>query len=54
VLAVYVVLVAAGAVVFLPRQQPGTFVAYTALLGGVLIAVCYVTGEPPRWRWGRK
>lgn len=54
VLAVYAVLVAVGAVVFLPRQQPGTFVAYTALLCGVLIAVCYVTGEPPRWRWGKQ
>lgn len=53
-LAVFVALLAAGAVALLPREQPGFFVAYTALLCGVLIAVCYGTGEPPRWRWGKK
>jgi hypothetical protein len=40
--------------VFLPTQQPGSFVIYTAFLVAVLIAVCYLTGEPPRWRWGKK
>jgi hypothetical protein len=20
---------------------------------GVLIAICWLTGEPPRWRWGK-
>ena len=53
-LAVFVVLLGAGAVIFLPRQQAGVFVAYTAILCGVLIAICYVTGEPPSWRWGKK
>jgi len=54
VLAAFVVLLAAGAVVFLPGQQPGYFVAYAAILCGVLGWVCYVTGEPPSWRWGKK
>lgn len=53
-LAVFFVLLGAGAVVFLPRQEAGGFVAYTAILCGVLIAICYVTGEPPGWRWGKK
>ena len=54
VLAVFFVLLAVGALIFLPRQQAAAFVAYTAILCGVLIAVCYVTGEPPSWRWGKK
>jgi len=54
VLAVFFVLLVVGAAVFLPAQRPGSFVAYTAILCGVLVAVCYVTGEPPSWRWGKK
>jgi hypothetical protein len=54
VLAAFVVLLAAGAVVFLPRQEPGCFVACAAILCSVLVGVCYVTGEPPSWRWGKK
>ena len=54
VLAAFFVLLAAGAVVLLPGQQPGYFVAYAAILCGVLGWVCYVTGEPPSWRWGKK
>jgi hypothetical protein len=54
VLAVFVVLLAAGAMVFLPRQQAVAFVAYTVILCFVLIAICYLTGEPPSWRWGKK
>ena len=53
-LAVFVVLLAAGAMVFLPRQQAVAFVAYTVILCFVLIAICYLTGEPPSWRWGKK
>ena len=53
-LAAFVVLLAAGAAGLLPRQQPGYFVAYAAILCGVLGWVCYVTGEPPSWRWGKK
>ena len=30
------------------------FVLYTALLCAVLIAVCWVKGEPPGWHWGGK
>ena len=45
-------LLAAGAFVFLPKLQTGYFLVYTTLLVASLIAVCYVTGEPPKWRWG--
>ncbi len=28
------------------------FLVAIAILSGVLIAVCWATGERPRWRWG--
>lgn len=52
VLVAFFILLAVGAVFFLPRQQPGTFIAYTMVLVALLIAICYLKGEPPRWRWG--
>ena len=54
VLAAFFALLAVGAIVFLPKQETGGFLAYTAVLVALLIAICYVTGEPPRWRWGDK
>jgi hypothetical protein len=24
------------------------------ILSGLMIAICYAKGEPPRWRWGDK
>ena len=47
-------LLVAGALVFLPKLQTGYFLVYTMVLVAGLIAVCYVTGEPPKWRWGDK
>ena len=54
VLAAFVVLLVVGAVTFLPSQRHGAFVAYSALLSLLLVAVCWVKGEPPKWRWGEK
>ncbi len=28
------------------------YLVTVAILVGVLIAICYAKGEPPRWRWG--
>lgn len=54
VLAAFAALLGLGAVVFLSRQQSVCFVAYSAILCGALVAVCYVKGEPPSGRWGKK
>ena len=54
VVAAYVILMAAGASVISPSKAPGLFVGYLLLLTGVLIAVCWAKGEPPRWRWGER
>ena len=52
VLAVYIALILAAAAVFAPAHVPGRFAACLVALTCLLVAVCWVTGEPPRWRWG--
>ncbi len=52
VLGVFFVLLVAGSVVLLPTRGSTIFIAYSALLCLLLVAVCWLKGEPPRWRWG--
>jgi hypothetical protein len=52
VLAVFFVLLLAGAVILLPKLRTLAFLAYTAFLVAVLIGICWIKGERPRWRWG--
>lgn len=35
------------------RTNSRLFVAYTLGITAVLIALCWIKGEPPRWRWGK-
>ncbi len=52
----YVVLILAGWLVIAPHQggqQPALFVGYVVVLTALLLAICYKTGEKPRWRWGK-
>ena len=50
-LIVYLGLVIVGAFTFLPEQK-GVFLSLTGLLTLIFITICWVKGEPPRWRWG--
>jgi len=52
VLVAFVALVAGGAFVFRPREHLVGYLIYVAALCFELVAVCWLTGEPPRWRWG--
>ena len=52
VLAVFFALLGAG-MHFLPTNA-FIFFGYVALLSGVLVVICWIKGEPPRWRWGSK
>ena len=54
VLALYALLAAAGALEIVPAERPGAFVGYLLVLSALLTVVCWLTGEPPRWRWGRR
>ncbi len=48
----FIVLVALGSFVFPPDKQLGLYLAYVGILSVLFIAICWLKGEPPRWRWG--
>jgi hypothetical protein len=37
---------------FPPRKALFEYLIYVAVLSVALIGVCWLKGEPPRWRWG--
>ena len=62
VIIAFLVLVLAGTGVFIYELRAGAnarsthllFVGWIGLLSGLLILICWLTGERPRWRWGRR
>jgi len=52
VLATFAALSAAAFFAFPPNKNPGALFACIAVLTALLIAICWLKGEPPRWRWG--
>lgn len=52
-LVVYVAALAASARLFPPGERTVGFIVSTAAVTAALLAVCWLKGEPPRWRWGR-
>ena len=52
VMLVYIALIPAAVAVFPPDRNMPAFLASMFGLSGALIAICWWTGEPPRWRWG--
>ncbi len=52
VFAAFVALVVLGAFLFPPRVVMGSYLGYIALLCVLLVGICWLKGEPPRWRWG--
>ena len=52
VVAAFVGLVAAGAFIFPPKASLPAYIAYVVGLSVALTFVCWLKGEPPRWRWG--
>jgi hypothetical protein len=51
VLAVFLGLTIVGSFVVLPGA--GAFAAYVAILVALFFGVCWLKGEPLRWRWGK-
>jgi len=51
-LAVFVVLVIASAVMFPPPRAFASYLICIAVLCVALLGVCWLKGEPARWRWG--
>ena len=54
VLVAYFALLGAGFAFFPPHERPVAFGIYLAAITAVLIALSWLKGEPPRWRWGGK
>ena len=52
VYAAFLALIAAGAFMFPPRANMAAYVLYVVALTVALTAICWLKGEPPRWRWG--
>ncbi len=52
VLAAFAGLVLVGTLIFPPHKAPGFFIGYVLALIALLVAICWLKGEPPRWRWG--
>jgi hypothetical protein len=52
VLVAYVTL-GLGGILFVPASNASLIYAiYLVALTVALFAICWLTGEPPRWRWG--
>ena len=52
VLAGFIALVALGTVFLKPDTHALAFAIYVVILALLLVAVCWIKGEPPSWRWG--
>jgi hypothetical protein len=52
VFAAFFALLLAGIYLFPPGQSLAAFLLYVIILTVVLLGICWLKGEPPRWRWG--
>lgn len=52
VLAGFFALVVAGIFLVPPQRSMSAFTGYMIALTVTLTAICWLKGEPPRWRWG--
>ncbi len=54
VIAVFSVLAVMGIFLFPPKHDLVALIIYLVVLNFGLMAICWLKGEPPKWRWGRK
>jgi hypothetical protein len=54
VMILYLILIASSVYIFPPDKQRVLFMSSIMLLTILLVVVCWIKGEPPRWRWGKK
>jgi hypothetical protein len=51
VTAIYFILLGVG--LFRIGQEPVVFSIFAAMLTFLLLVICWIKGEPTRWRWGK-
>jgi hypothetical protein len=54
VMILYLILIALSVYIFPPDKQRALFMSSVILLSILLVVVCWIKGEPPKWRWGKK
>jgi len=54
VLVVYFGLLGLGVLRFRSDRDLYFFLAFVGLLSVLLVAICWLKGEPPKWRWGKR
>ncbi|HLH93061.1 MAG TPA: hypothetical protein VKX28_31950 [Xanthobacteraceae bacterium] len=52
VFAIFLALVVVDPFVFPPRTHTAGYIIYLVILSAALFGVCWLKGEPTRWRWG--
>lgn len=52
-LGAYMVAMPLGIVLFPPWSALVEYMIYVHVLTAALIFICWLKGEPPRWRWGK-
>jgi hypothetical protein len=52
VLATFVGLIVVGSVLFPPKASLFPYLVYILTVVALLLGVCWLKGEPLRWRWG--
>jgi hypothetical protein len=52
ILLVWTAALTAAAARLLPTH-PIAFLGLAMMMAALLTLICYITGEPPRWRWGK-
>jgi hypothetical protein len=52
VLAAFLALIVLDTLLFPPRRALSAYIVGVVALSVLLVAVCWLKGEPPRWRWG--
>jgi len=50
----YLVALSLCAYVYPPASKPASFLESTVVISILLIAVCWIKGEPLKWRWGKR
>ena len=54
VLLTYLALILGGIPMLQAPKGSLVYIACVSVLTAALIAICWITGEPPRWRWGER
>lgn len=52
VLALYAILFVLGFFIAPPDDRPVAFFIYVNIISLGLVGICWLKGEPTRWRWG--